>query len=115
MIRRNGELSVEKKENMRGGTGTVTLTNILNEDEFMGKGRLFATLRFPAGASIGRHTHEGEAECYYVLSGVGAYEDNGEWTTLGPGDMARTPSGEHHCLKNEGSEDLVVLALILHA
>ncbi len=115
MIRRANERQTEYKENMRGGEGTVTFHHLMQGDEFFDKGRMYAELRLPVGASIGRHTHEGESECYYVLSGAGAYEDNGVWRQVGPGDVTLTPPGEHHALRNDGPDELVVLALIIFA
>lgn len=54
MIYRHSEEMVEQHiENMRGGKGIVTVKHLLNRNELLGKGRLFAENTVPVGASIG--------------------------------------------------------------
>lgn len=115
MIRRANEAAVAHNTNMRGGDGTVTVTSLLDKDkdEFYGKGRLFSRMTLPAGSSIGRHTHEGEMECFYVLTGEGLFDDNGVEKPVSRGDVLYTGSGEAHSIRNTGSEPLELMALIL--
>jgi len=100
---------------MYGGDGNVKVLHMLNgPDEMMGKGRLFAHLVVEPGCSIGYHVHEGEAETFYFLRGLGEVNDNGELKTVRPGDVAHTYAGEGHAVKNIGDEPLEFVALILY-
>ncbi|MBR4867341.1 MAG: cupin domain-containing protein [Clostridia bacterium] len=116
MVRKKSEAWVKVNTNMRGGDGTVTITNLLNPDseEYYGKGRLFAEITLPVGASIGTHEHQGEMECFYVLSGVGVFNDNGTDVNVEEGDVCYTPSGSFHSIRNAGNETLRLMALILY-
>ncbi len=72
-----------------------------------------AILRFPPGASIGLHRHEGTSETIYVLEGNGEMlEDDGTLVPLKPGDCSYCPEGAEHSLRNPGDTDLVVFAVI---
>ncbi|MBE6998565.1 MAG: cupin domain-containing protein [Ruminococcaceae bacterium] len=115
MVRKKSEAWVKVNTNMRGGHGTVTITNLLNpdSDEYYGKGRLFAEITLPVGASIGEHEHTGEMECFYVLSGKGVFTDNGTDVDVEEGDVCYTPSGSSHSIRNVGKETLRLMALIL--
>lgn len=116
MVRKKSEAWVKVNTNMRGGDGTVTITNLLNpdSDEYYGKGRLFAEITLPAGASIGAHEHQGEMECFYVLSGTGVFNDNGTDVQVEEGDVCYTASGSFHSIRNAGETELRLMALILY-
>ena len=68
LFRHSPEMMTQHNEHMRGGQGTVTVKHLLKPDEMLGKGRLFAELTVPPGASVGLHRHEGDVE---ALCGVG--------------------------------------------
>ena len=115
MIRRQKDQKSETKENMRGGDGSITLIELLTPDEMYGKGRLFSKVIIKPGCSAGFHPHEGEMEAYYIIKGVGEYDDNGEKVTVYAGDLTYTPDGEGHGIRNiDKNEDLEILALILY-
>ena len=65
------------------------------------------------GACVGFHVHTGEAESYYILSGKGEYNDNGEVYTVEAGDLTYTPNGHGHGIKNTGDAVLEFIALII--
>lgn len=68
--------------------------------------------RLEPGASIGPHTHEGNSEVVYILSGSGkALYDGGE-ERLNPGDCHYCPEGHSHSIINDGTEDLVFFAVV---
>ena len=69
MIKRSSEIRKRDVEHAQGGEGTVTFFDWLLPEEAPGHGRVFSKLVIPPGSSIGYHTHEGEFEAYYVLSG----------------------------------------------
>lgn len=105
--------SIKRVEAMRGGKGTVIIEDVLGEQEFRGKARLYAKVTLEPGCSIGYHEHHNESETYYILSGKGEYSDNGAALTVAAGDVTFTPDGKGHGIENTGTEDLVFMALIL--
>ena len=113
LFRHSNEMVTQDIENMRGGQGTVTVKHLLNPDEMLGKGRLFAQNTVPPGASIGLHQHQGDMEAYYVISGSGVYYDNGQAFNIGAGDLARVDDHNQHSIENTGDIPLVFIALIL--
>lgn len=69
-------------------------------------------LRVPPGKeSFVYHSHQGEEEFIYILSGHGTADIGDEEYAVGPGDFMGfpTPSVGHH-LRNTGAEDLVYLS-----
>jgi quercetin dioxygenase-like cupin family protein len=114
MIKRSAELSVKQELNLKNGKGTVRIVNILENEDMHGKGRLFAVSIIPPGGSIGRHTHDGEFETYYILKGQARINDNGTVVDLEPGDMTQCADGQFHSIENTGDFDLEYLAVILY-
>lgn len=113
MVRRNAEMARLEKHEMRGGTGTVHMMQIVKEEELMGKGRLFNHITLEPGCSIGLHEHVGEAEIFYILSGSGTATDNGAEVRLEKGDMLYTGDGSSHSVRNDGERPLELVAVIL--
>ena len=126
MLRKREDQNTYVKENMRGGDGAILFADLLTPEEMYAKGRLFSKLVVKPGCSVGFHTHEGEMEAYFVIKGVGEFDDNGEKRTLRAGDLLYTPDGSGHAVRNTGGlgdlagadmsgiEDLEILALILY-
>ena len=100
-------------KNMCGGNGEVVIKHILGEEELHGNCGLYAQVTIAAGSSLGYHEHHGESETYYILSGVGEYDDNGVKRVVKAGEKTFTPSGKGHALNNIGDTDLVFMALIV--
>ena len=115
MIRKNNELITEARENMRGGDGTVKITNYAGKDDMHGKARLFAEILLEPGCGIGAHTHEGESEFFYIRSGKAVYNDNGTEREVAAGDVTVCAPGESHSIRNPYDEPAVVTALIVLA
>lgn len=115
MVRREEEIRVRPVQNAQGGEGEVLFYDWLLPEEAAGHGRVFSKLVIPPGSSIGYHSHEGEFEAYYVLSGEAVVNDNGEETTLHEGDMHMCVNGAGHGTRNESGQDLVLMALIMKA
>lgn len=107
------ETVLDKLENAHGGKGYITLEHVIGEKELNGKCGLFAKVTIEPGNSLGFHTHHGESETYYMLSGVGEYNDNGTMRTIKPGDVTFTPNGFGHGVDNNGTEPVVFMALII--
>ncbi|MCI1722174.1 MAG: cupin domain-containing protein [Lachnospiraceae bacterium] len=95
------------------GKGEVIMDSILPKELMNPKCRVYAKVTLKPGTSFGWHVHNGESESYYVLSGEGIYDDNGEKRTVKAGDVTLTVSGQGHSMENAGSEDLVYMALVL--
>ncbi len=113
MIKRADEQRVQKTDGLRGGVGITTAINFFEGEECYNEGRLFAINTLPKGASIGYHKHENEFEIYYILSGEGLVNDNGEESVLKKGDAHMCKSGDFHGMVNNGEEDLVFVALVI--
>ena len=108
--------SGEIRRNAAGGKGEVNLEHLLSKDEMNDKCSTFARITIKPGSSLGYHQHKGNSETYFILSGHGIYNDNGTEVEIGPGTITFCPDGEYHGLSNEnGSEDLVFMALIINS
>ncbi len=104
-------LDIEKRAEVENGTLTINkLTVAPAKPE---KVRTYAHAVLVPGGEVEFHTHEGESESYYILSGIGTYNDNGTEITVSSGDVTFTPSGEGHGIKNTGTENLHFMALIV--
>ena len=100
---------------IRGGIGDTEQHKICESvEELYGHGRLFNHMILPPGNSVGLHTHEGDNEIFYFLSGTGEYNDNGTIVQVGPGDTTVCNDGEKHALVNTGDVPLEFIALILY-
>lgn len=113
MIKRKENMSVAVRENMRGGDGSVIITDILNSDEYKGKCRLLGVITLEPGCSIGEHIHENEEEVFYIIEGTATYNDNGEIKTLNEGDSCVCLGGEKHSIANKTDSVVRVFAVIL--
>jgi mannose-6-phosphate isomerase-like protein (cupin superfamily) len=113
MVYKKGAFEVTVNENMRGGDGSVTIEHFLGREGLYDKGRLYAKLTMKPGSSIGFHKHENEMETFFVIKGTAEFDDNGEKKALEPGDVAYTPDGAGHSVKNIGAGDLEMIALII--
>lgn len=115
MIRKASECKTECREQMRGGEGTVEITNFAVPSELNEKGRLFGKITLKPGCGIGYHVHETDSELFYLLSGCAEYDDNGEMKTVTAGDVMVCPAGTGHSIKNTGDEMVELIALIVYA
>jgi mannose-6-phosphate isomerase-like protein (cupin superfamily) len=114
MIVRKNDYVEEIRKNMRDGDGEVSILRLMPDEYKHEKCRLFAKITLKKGCSIGFHTHTGEAETYYIISGRGkAYDDQGIEIILDPGDGMYTGFGAGHSIKNTEEEELIFIALIL--
>lgn len=67
----------------------------------------------PPGAGVPPHTHAGEDEAFYVLSGTITFETAGLGTQrLGPGSLFFGPRGIEHTFRNETGETARMLVYI---
>ncbi|CAI8279716.1 MAG: Oxalate-binding protein [Opitutia bacterium UBA7350] len=102
----------EVAENVREGVGTVTAHKLV--DLFPGSAiKSVGIVRLEAGASVGSHTHYGEEDFYYCLSGEGVVVDNGEEHPFTPGTLQITRDGETQAIRNTGETELVFLGTLV--
>jgi len=113
MIKKRSRQEAEIRKNMRGGTGEVTVRNYFKPEEIKARTRLCAEMVLPPGASIGLHDHVEEDEIYIIQKGTGVMTDDGKEITVEAGDAILTGQGASHSIRNSGTEDLVVTAIII--
>ena len=113
MIRKPGNMRTETREKMRGGAGTVTIRHFFEKEDFGARMRLCAKLTIPPGASIGEHQHEGEDEVYIVTGGSGLLCDGASEARVAAGDAILTGKGQSHSVRNDGTEALEIVAMII--
>jgi quercetin dioxygenase-like cupin family protein len=113
MIKKSTSMKPATTQNSHDGKGEVTRIKLLEEADFLGKGRLFNSMELEPGSSIGLHEHKGEQEIYYIMKGKAMYNDNGTVRPVEAGDVTICPSGESHGIEAIGDETLKVIALIL--
>lgn len=84
-----------------------TIVSLLDSANAPVKNQSLAEARVPAGNSTQRHYHKDSEEFYYILSGKGSMEIDGEMREVGPEDAILIPPGAWHTIT--ASEDLVFL------
>ena len=113
MIRKENEMQKEIREKMRDGDGSVEILHIFKQEEFTGKVRLFAKVKLGPGSSIGEHQHLKEDEVYYIISGKGIVNDNGNEYEVNKDDAILTGKGASHSIRCIGDEPLIFIAVIV--
>ena len=112
MIKKVHEIVPEVAEAVRGGAGIVSAHKLL--DLYPGSAiKSVGVVRLEPGASIGDHSHEGDEDFYYCLSGSGVVIDNGTEHPFTPGTLQITRSGESQALRNTGETELVFFAALI--
>jgi quercetin dioxygenase-like cupin family protein len=103
----------QKTVSAKKGKGEIFITHLLTPKEMVGKCQMFASVRIPAGSSIGVHKHVGTNETYHILNGKALYTDNGEIYEVKAGDTTFCAEGDTHGIENVGDDDLIFIALII--
>lgn len=112
MITNVHQIVPEIAESVRGGSGMVTAHKLL--DLFPGSAiKSVGLVRLEPGASVGAHSHKGEEDFYYCISGTGIVVDNGEEHPFNPGTLQITRDGESQAIKNTGETELVFLGALV--
>ncbi len=106
------QLKTETKLNNEGKE-KMFMTDLADFDVSDPRIRLFSLVQVKPGEEVQYHIHIGESETYFILSGQGIYNDNGNKVDVVPGMVTLTPSGQGHSIRNTGDEMLVFIALIL--
>ncbi len=113
MIVQKKSLKGEVKTALRGGPGSLTMTDLTG-----GKGpckncRLIADVVIPPGSGIGEHEHDTETEYYILLEGEATVNDNGKNVTVHAGDVVITGDGAKHSITNTGTVPVRMIAVII--
>ena len=112
MIQNVDEIVPEIAEGVRDGNGTVYAHKLL--DVFPGSAiKSVGLVRLEPGASIGPHSHHGEEDFYYCISGSGIVVDNGVEHPFTPGTLQITRDGETQAIRNTGETELVFLGALV--
>lgn len=112
MYKKIEELKTQTKLNNLGKE-KMFKTNLADFDNWNKKARLYSLIQVKPGEEVEYHMHVGEGESFFILSGKGIYNDNGNEVDVVPGMVTFTPSGQGHSIKNTGDEMLVFIALII--
>ena len=75
-----------------------TIRSILDRTNAPVKNQSLAEAQVPAGTATQRHYHRLTEEFYFILSGSGEMEINGETRTVAPGDAILIPPGAWHTI-----------------
>ena len=113
MIIHKNSLQGEVKTALRGGPGSLTLTDLTGGAGTCKNCRMLCEVLIPPGAGIGYHEHLTETEYYIMLEGTAEVNDNGAKVTVGPGDVVITGDGAAHSITNTGHEPVKMIAVIV--
>lgn len=93
-------------QNFKGGHGELDTRNFVDE-----KCKIMMS-RLKPDASSGYHTHEGNCEIVYIVSGKGHFNYDGKDEAVCAGDVHYCPMGHSHAMFNDGDDDLVYFAIV---
>jgi mannose-6-phosphate isomerase-like protein (cupin superfamily) len=89
------QLSAQPPFTTRDGS---TIRSILDRTNAPVQNQSLAEARIPAGSATERHYHKLAEEFYFILSGEGTMEIDGESRQLGVGDCVLIPPGAWHTI-----------------
>lgn len=90
----------------KGGKGKLFSRNFSDEKIKI----MYSTLR--PSASTGLHTHEGNSEVIFVISGTATFHYDGETEQVQAGQVHYCPIGHSHYMENITDHDLVYFAIV---
>lgn len=112
MIKNVHDVIPDIAEGVRGGTGCVTAHKLI--DLFPGSAiKSVGIVRLEPGASVGDHSHKGDEDFYYCISGSGIVVDDGVEHPFTPGTLQITRDGESQAIRNTGETELVFLGALV--
>ena len=112
MIKTKQQIEIKEVANEQGGK-LMSLAGLKDFEGVNPKLNMYSRVTLYPGQEVGYHLHDGNSEIYYILSGKGVYDDNGEKIDVEEGTVTFTPSGSSHGLKNTGDDVLEFIALIV--
>lgn len=90
----------------KGGKGPLLTRNYVDDKCKI----MFSTLS--AGSSSGLHTHVGNCEIVYVISGTATFIYDGEAEDVRAGQVHYCPESHNHYMENRTGEDVTYLAIV---
>lgn len=93
--------------NFKGGQGLLDTRNYVDEKVKI----MYSTLR--PGATTGLHTHEGNCEIVYVISGEATFHYDDTMETVRVGQCHYCPMGHSHYMENQTDHDIVYFAIVV--
>lgn len=105
LLERDREVAKEQPGPHNGGGTTIGFSFFEKAD---GLYTIFRKRVLKPGAAIGYHLQQ-EDEIYYILSGKGIMQMNGDTFEVQAGDAILTRPGSSHGLQQAGTDDLVML------
>ena len=91
---REGERELVKVEHVNGGDGYIVREAMVTSEEVGEACKMYAKIHLDPGCEVGYHYHHGETESYFILTGHGTYDDNGEKQPANPGDLFLCKDGD---------------------
>lgn len=83
-----------------------TIRSLLDRSNAPVRMQSLAEATLPPGGATTRHHHRESEEIYYVISGVGTMDLDGERREVGPGDAILIPPGARHQITAGPVEEL---------
>jgi quercetin dioxygenase-like cupin family protein len=105
IIEHENEIAV-KQPGPHDGGGNTTAFNFFSKAKDLNL--VFRKRILHPGSSIGYHAQEAD-EIYYILSGTGELNMNGETIRVSAGDAILTRPGNSHGIRPAGNEDMTIL------
>lgn len=105
VLERDTTVAKEQPGPHKGGGTTIGYSFFENVPDFH---TAFRKRVLKPGSAIGYHLQK-EDEIYYILSGIGIMQMNGETFEVQAGDAILTRPGSSHGLTQQGKDDLVIL------
>jgi len=91
------------------------LCELLHPDRVPGAEQLSCSVAhaiIPPGTSTLPHKLQKSTELYYILSGTGIMQINGESSPVHPGEVVLIPPGAAQNIRNNGDDNLVILCIV---
>ena len=102
-----GKMEEHRVPGMNGGTGEMSARM------YMGKNGKIIPSRIHPGGSIGRHRHDTSDDINFILSGEGTAVCDGQEEKLEADVCHICLKGSEHSIANTGTEDLVMLTVVV--
>ena len=102
-------------EGLRGGVGSAEVHHLVEKEDLLGHGKMFARVVLKPHSSVGWHQHIDDTEPYAIIKGEGVFIDNdGSRTVVRPGDVCTIEVGQWHSIENNTEEDMEMIALVIN-
>ncbi len=109
---KKADRKLEYAENVEGGKGIMTRDRLDLNDKLGGTCSYVVCNSLEPGASIGKHTHNGESEIYYMVRGKAVLVEDDKETVVEEGDVLYCPNGGNHSVRNDFNEPVSFVVVI---